>query len=42
MRFGISETSWMFPKILRMRLEAVDVRVSVDAFGPATEVAMWV
>jgi hypothetical protein len=28
MRFGISETSWMFPKILRMRLDAVG-RVSV-------------
>jgi hypothetical protein len=24
MRFGISETSWMLPKILRMRLEAID------------------
>src|SRR4051812_37975173 len=24
MRFGISETSWMLPKILRMRFDAVD------------------
>src|SRR5215217_6534532 len=41
MRFGISETSWMLPKILRMRLDAVDVRVCVAEFGPAM-VAMWV
>src|SRR4051812_3993882 len=26
MRFGISETSWMLPKILRMRLDAAEER----------------
>src|SRR5687768_5606069 len=37
MRFGISETSWMLPKILRIRLDAVDRR-SVAGFAL---VAMW-
>src|SRR4029450_2882228 len=38
MRFGISETSWMLPKILRIRLDTVG-RVSV---GWAALVAMEV